>query len=134
MATFTVIRRSLPACALLIALTATGCVYSHAAATATQPSAAPVYPGSKVESADMSAMTGPGAPSGKAFSTTDSFDTVYTWYKKNLPEGSEQAHVTAPTEAATFYIGQGTHRMSVALAVSPLCCRTIIVITAFPNG
>jgi hypothetical protein len=93
-----------------------------------------VYPGAKTESAGTSSTAWAGAASGSAFSTSDSFGAVYAWYKKNLPEGSEQAHVTSPQEAATFFIGQGTHRLSVSLASSPLCCRTIIVITAFPNG
>jgi hypothetical protein len=82
--------------------------------TATVPSAAPVYPGA-------------GAISGSAYSTSDSFDTVYAFYNKSLPPGSERSHVTAPQETAVFLVGSGNDRLSVTVTKSSICCRTLIV-------
>jgi len=134
MSIVTIFGRHAPALALALAAATAGCTHGSSGSAGAAPSAAPVYPGAKTESAGASAVAETRSTAGSAFSTSDSFGTVYAWYKKNLPEGSEQAHVTSPQEAATFFIGQGTHRLSVSLAASPLCCRTIIVITAFPNG
>ena len=78
------------------------------------PSAAPVYPGA-------------GAVSGSAYSTSDSFDTVYAFYNKNLPPGSERSHITAPQETAVFLVGSGNDQLSVTVTKSPICCRTLIV-------
>lgn len=76
----------------------------------------------------MSSMVAPGSPSGKAFSTSDSFATVYDFYKKNLPPGSEQSNVTSPGQAAVFLFGPTGDRLSVTITSSPLCCKTFIVI------
>ncbi len=76
----------------------------------------------------MSGMVAPDSPSGKAFSTRDSFATVYNFYKKNLPADSEQSHVTSPEQAAVFLFGPTGDRLSVTVTSSPLCCKTFIVI------
>jgi hypothetical protein len=73
-------------------------------------------------------MVAPSSPSGKAFSTNDSFATVYDFYKKSLPAGSEQSHVTSPQESAVFLFGAAGDRLSVTITTSPFCCKTFIVI------
>jgi hypothetical protein len=88
---------------------------ANAPSTQSAPSAAPVYPGAK-------------AASGSAYSTSDSFNTVYAYYDKNLPPGSERSHITAPHETAIFLIGSGNDQLSVTVAKSPVCCGTLIVI------
>jgi hypothetical protein len=125
--------RFAPAVALVLAA-AVGCSHassssSVATAPSTQsaPSAAPVYPGAKVETASSTSETALGAASGSAYSTSDSFETVYTFYNKNLPPGSERSHITAPQERAVFLIGSGNDQLSVTVAKSPICCRTLIV-------
>lgn len=115
-----------PVLALLFAAAAAGCVHSNAPVE-TPPSAAPVYPGAKAESSGASA-TALGGPSGTAFSTADSFDTVLAWYEKNLPPGSERVRVSSPVPSALFSVGDGRGRISVTITPSPLCCRTFILI------
>ena len=118
-----------PALAIALALATVGCSHSSAnTSTQSAPSAAPVYPGAKVEAANLSSAVGAGAASESAYSTSDSFDTVYAFYKKNLPAGSEQSHVTSPEKAAVFLVGTGNDRLTVSIAASPLCCKTLIVI------
>jgi hypothetical protein len=109
-------RRCLPALAVALAMALTGCSHGSSSATRSTPSAAPVYPGARV------------GPWGNAYSTSDSFDTVYSYYEKNLPAGSERSHITGPQQTAIFLIGSGNDRLSVTVAASPLCCRTLIVI------
>jgi ABC-type oligopeptide transport system substrate-binding subunit len=105
----------------LVLAAAVGCSHgssnasdSKAPFTHSAPSAAPVYPGA-------------GALSGSAYSTSDSFDTVYAFYDKNLPPGSERSHITAPQERAVFLVGSGNDQLSVTVTKSPTCCRTLIV-------
>lgn len=118
MSTSTACRRCLSPLAMVLAMATSGCTHGSAqTASQSAPSAAPVYPGAAVEAA-----------SGSAYSTNDSFDTVYTYYKKNLPAGSERSHVTSPQEMAVFLIGTGNDRLSVTIAASPACCKTLIVI------
>ncbi|HXB82979.1 MAG TPA: hypothetical protein VNU22_06480 [Candidatus Acidoferrum sp.] len=104
--------------AFALVIAAAGCSHGpsarNAATTASVPSAAPVYPGA-------------GAVSGSAYSTSDSFDTVYAFYNKSLPAGSERSHITAPRETAVFLVGNGNDRLSVTVTKSPICCRTLIV-------
>jgi hypothetical protein len=103
--------------ALALAIAAAGCSRGSSARNAAAesvPSAAPVYPGA-------------GAVSGSAYSTSDSFDTVYAFYDKSLPAGSERSHVTAPQETAVFLVGSGNDQLSVTVTKSPICCRTLIV-------
>jgi hypothetical protein len=99
-------------------MTAAGCSHGSSARNAAMPvsapSAAPVYPGA-------------GAVSGSAYSTSDSFDTVYAFYNKSLPAGSERSHITAPQETAVFLVGSGNDQLSVTVTKSPVCCRTLIV-------
>lgn len=114
--------------ALTAAACSPGSSRGPAAATASAPTAAPVYPGSKREAENVSSMIGPAAPSGTAFSTNDTFETVYGWYKKNMPNGSERSYVTSPQAAAIFIVGAGSDRISVTITTSPLCCKTLIVI------
>jgi hypothetical protein len=111
--------RCLPVMALALAMTAASCSHGASggktATTTSAPSAAPVYPGAK-------------AASGSAYSTSDSFDTVYAFYDKNLPPGAERSHITAPQETAVFLVGSGEDQLSITIAKSPICCRTLIVI------
>ncbi|MGA7202396.1 MAG: hypothetical protein WBX26_11240 [Candidatus Cybelea sp.] len=105
----------------LVLAAAVGCSHgpsnasdSKAPFTQSAPSTAPVYPGA-------------GALSGSAYSTSDSFETVYTFYDTNLPPGSERSHITAPQERAVFLVGSGNDQLSVTVTKSPTCCRTLIV-------
>ena len=124
-------RRYAPAVALILAAVV-GCSHGSSSgantpSTQSAPSAAPVYPGATVEAASSNAETALGAVSGSAYSTSDSFETVYAFYDKNLPPGSERSHITAPQETAVFLIGSGNDQLSVTVAKSPICCRTLIV-------
>jgi hypothetical protein len=123
-------RRFVPILAIALTVATAACSRGtgSTATTTTASTAAPVYPGSKVEAGAMSSMVAPGSPSGKAFSTSDSFATVYDFYRKNLPAGSEQSHVTSPEESAVFLFGAAGDRLSVTITSSPLCCKTFIVI------
>ncbi|HEY2473364.1 MAG TPA: hypothetical protein VGI19_01050 [Candidatus Cybelea sp.] len=112
---------------LVLALTigVTGCV-NHAAASVVSPSpSAPVYPNAQIETAGTS---GPGAAYGQAFSTDSSFDTVYAWYKKNLPGGSERSLVRFPEKSAFFFVGPVPNGLSVTITAPVVCCKTLIVI------
>jgi hypothetical protein len=126
------VRRYAPAIALVLAA-AVGCSHgsnspaANAPSTQSAPSAAPVYPGAKVEAASSSSETALGPASGSAYSTSASFETVYGFYNKNLPPGSERSHITAPQETAVFLIGRGNDQLSVTVAKSLICCRTLIV-------
>jgi hypothetical protein len=124
------IRRFVPMLAIALTVATVACSQrvGSSATEAIASTAAPVYPGSKVEADNLSSMVARRSPSGKAFSTSDSFATVYDFYKKNLPTGSEQSHVTAPAEAAVFLFGSPGDRLSVTISNSPLCCKTFIVI------
>lgn len=131
----TVYRRCIPVLVLAAAIAATGCSHDSSKAspqdgpsTQSAPSAAPVYPGAKVEAAGSSSKSARGPVSGSAYSTSDSFDTVYAFYNKNLPPGSERSHLTSPPETAVFLVGSGDDQLSVTVTRSPICCRTFIVI------
>jgi len=114
------VKRIAPAVALVLAA-AIGCSHGSSISSANSPftqsapSAAPVYPGAK-------------AASGSAYSTSDSFDTVYAFYDKSLPPGSERSHIMAPQETAVFLVGSGNDQLSITVAKSPVCCGTLIVI------
>ena len=57
--------------------------------------------------------------SGTVMSTNDSFDKVYAWYQKNMPAGSERAHITSPTQSAVFTIGEpGKGQTSVTITTN----------------
>lgn len=88
----------------------------------------PVYPGAQLEAAGSNAGFGSTAASGKAYTTSDSFDTVYDWYKKNLPAGSEESRVTTPTNAAVFAVGTAGDRYGITVETSPMGGKTMIVI------
>jgi hypothetical protein len=120
MSASTIARRCAPAVALILAA-AVGCSHASSSSSAANtpstqsaPSAAPVYPGA-------------GPVSGSAYSTNASFETVYAFYNKNLPPGAERSHITAPQETAVFLVGSGNDQLSVTVAKSPICCRTLIV-------
>jgi hypothetical protein len=120
------IRRCLGA-PLVLALTigVTGCS-NHATASVVSPSpSAPVYPKAQIETAGKSGL---GAAYGQAFSTDNSFDAVYAWYKKNLPGGSERALVRFPEKSAVFFVGPFPNGLSVTITASVVCCKTLIVI------
>jgi hypothetical protein len=123
-------RRFLPILAVAFMVATSACAHGtgSTATTTTASTAAPVYPGSKVEADALSSMVAPGSPSGKAFSTSDSFATVYDFYRKNLPAGSEQSHITSPAQSAVFLFGAAGDRLSVTITSAPLCCKTFIVI------
>ncbi len=74
----------------------------------------PAYPGATTQAAGSSeGMGGTTAAAGKVMTTTDSFATVYAWYQKNMPAGSEKAHVTSPVESAVFTLGDPSTRPDV---------------------
>jgi hypothetical protein len=79
----------------------------------------PSYPGATVQVSGTTGSAGSGqTATGKVLSTTDSFDDVYKWYQKNLPAGSEKAHITTPIESAAFTIGSGKNVTSVSISTA----------------
>jgi hypothetical protein len=79
----------------------------------------PSYPGATVQvSGTTGSAAGGQTATGKVLSTTDSFDDVYKWYQKNLPAGSEKAHITTPIESAAFTIGTGKNVTSVSISTA----------------
>lgn len=78
----------------------------------------PSYPGATTMAGGSSSSMGT-MSSGKVMTTSDSFAKVYAWYQKNMPAGSEKAHVTAPAESAVFVVGEtGKDQQSVTITVS----------------
>jgi hypothetical protein len=62
--------------------------------------------------------------------TSDSFERVYSWYKRNLPEGSERSHTTTPVESAVFVTGtQKTDEKSITLTFEG--DKTMIIVSTF---
>jgi hypothetical protein len=59
--------------------------------------------------------------------TGDSFDDVYKWYQKNLPAGSEKAHVTSPVETASFVLS-ATGKNETSVTISTQGGKTLISI------
>lgn len=110
------------------ATTASGATTASDSTTTNATTTAPVYPGAQLEAAGSNAGLGSAAASGKAYTTSDSFDTVYDWYKKNLPAGSEQSHVTSPMNAAVFAVGTVGDRYGITVETSPIGGKTMIVI------
>lgn len=79
----------------------------------------PTYPGAKTEAAGSNAMGGAGMAAGKVLSTADPFNTVYAWYQKNMPAGSEKSHMDAPVKTAVFMTGEaGKDQQSVTISVA----------------
>jgi hypothetical protein len=79
----------------------------------------PSYPGATVQVSGTTGAAGAGqTATGKVLSTTDSFDDVYKWYQKNLPAGSEKAHITTPIESAAFTLGSGKNVTSVSISTA----------------
>jgi hypothetical protein len=67
----------------------------------------PVYPGAASQAAASYSGGGSNAPSVKAavYTTTDSFDKVYAFYQKSLPNAMEMMHTsTPPTPGAAFVV------------------------------
>ena len=93
---------------------------STAAGSDTTAGGVPAYPGATTEAAGSSSMgMAGGMAAGKVLTTGDSFDKVYAWYQKNMPAGSEKAHVTGPAPSAVFTVGEaGKDQQSVTIAVS----------------
>ncbi len=99
---------------------------NSAASTASDQSSAakatgeiPSYPGAKTEAAGSNAMSGSGMAAGKVLSTTDAFDTVYGWYQKNMPAGSEKSHMDTPIKSAVFMTGEaGKDQQSVTITTA----------------
>jgi hypothetical protein len=76
----------------------------------------------------------PGAAAGSSglFLTGDSFETVYNWYKKKLPAGSERSHTTTPVESAVFVTGtQNSGEKSITLTLEG--DKTMIVVSTFKS-
>jgi hypothetical protein len=109
-------------------VTATASAPADASATAAATAGdVPTYPGATVQAAGTSSSAGGvGTTTGKVMSTTDSFDDVYKWYQKNLPAGSEKAHVTSPMETAAFQVGDGKNQTNIT--ISTVSGKTIISI------
>ncbi len=79
-----------------------------AADTNTGDTGVPVYPGATSQaSASYSGGNGASGSSVKAavYTTTDSFDKVYAFYQKSLPNATEMMHTsTPPTPGAAFIV------------------------------
>ena len=90
---------------------------------------APVYPGATAaEGGGMSASTTTGSSAMGAFSTADSFDAVYGWYKAHMPPGSEKMKMSSGgSDVAEFVAGKDAD--AVAVMISDKDGKTQIVIT-----
>jgi hypothetical protein len=87
----------------------------------------PSYPGAETQaSGSTSSMTTQNA-SGTVMSTSDSFDKVYAWYQKNMPTGSERAHITQPVPSAVF-ITVGPDKSQSSVSITTNGGKTVITI------
>ena len=90
---------------------------------------APVYPGASKSEGGMSVAASNGASAMASFSTGDSFDQVYTWYKGHMPAGAEKMKMSAGgQDTAEFVTGEQSNDQ-VAVMVTAKDGKTQIVIT-----
>jgi hypothetical protein len=68
----------------------------------------PLYPGAiAAQTGAMVTHTNVGSSSVVSLTTKDSFDSVYQWYRKQMPPGSEQTHMQlADGSVASFLSGK----------------------------
>ena len=98
---------------------ATATAGASAEATTGASDEVPTYPGATTQASGTSSGAGDSMATGKILSTSDSFGDVYAWYQKNMPQGSEKAHVTTPVESAVFTLGDpGKAQTSVTINTS----------------
>jgi hypothetical protein len=92
----------------------------------------PVYPGSSVsENGGYSAQTQQGSGAALVMTTTDSFDSVYNYYKAHMPAGSEQMHMTAGnSEIAEFQVGKSGDKTQKAVEITAQSGKTTIMLTS----
>jgi len=86
---------------------------------------APLYPGAaqSEENGSITVTTASGAGSMASFTTGDSFDKVYSWYKAHLPKGAEKMHVSqSGTSIAEFTMAENTAN------------QTLVMVTAKDNA
>jgi hypothetical protein len=98
---------------------ATAAASEAAAPVSSGSSEVPTYPGATTQASGSSSNMMAQSASGTVMSTADSFDTVYAWYQKNMPAGSEKAHITSPTQSAVFMVGEpGKGQTSVTITTN----------------
>lgn len=110
---------------LAVAMSVTGCSNHVTASVVNHSPSAPVYPNATIATVEMDGIA---AAAGQTFSTDNSFDAVYAWYKKNLPGGSQRSLIRFPEKTAVFFVGPPSGGLSVTIAASVVCCKTLIVI------
>ncbi len=99
---------------------------SAAEASAAPSSDIPSYPGATTQASGTSSNMMTQNASGTVMTTGDSFDSVYQWYQKNMPAGSERAHVTTPAPSALFVTVGGKQQASVSITTN--AGKTVITI------
>ncbi len=100
---------------------------SGAEASAAPSGDIPPYPGATTQASGSSSNMMTQNATGTVLTTGDSFDTVYQWYQKNMPAGSERAHVTTPVPSALFVmVGADKEQASVAITTNE--GKTVITI------
>lgn len=87
---------------------------------------------SKHEASVMPDYPGAATDSSGILMTGDSFDRVYSWYKRNLPAGSERSHTTTPIQSAVFVTGtQSSGGKSITLTLEG--DKTMIIVSTFKS-
>ncbi|MGA8534488.1 MAG: hypothetical protein WB615_10310 [Candidatus Tumulicola sp.] len=87
----------------------------------------PAYPGATTQASGSTSGMAAQNASGKILTTGDSFDKVYAFYQKNMPAGSERAHLTSPGPSALFVVvGADKSQASVSIATNE--GKTVITI------
>src|SRR5208283_4504655 len=89
---------------------------------------AQVYPGADANTAGTVSYTGANGGAMSAFKTTDDFDKVYTFYKAQLPAGSEKMKMqSGDGSVAQFVFDNTTGETAVQISGKP--GETDIIIT-----
>lgn len=91
----------------------------------------PIYAGASQDEGALSVTGAKGSAQMAAFTTTDSFDKVYQFYKSKLPSGSEKMKVDeGDSSVAEFVTGGGkAGSMQTMVMISKKADKTAIVIT-----
>lgn len=96
----------------------------------------PIYAGATQDEGALSVTGARGTAQMAAFTTSDSFDQVYGFYKAKMPAGSEKMKVDeADSSMAEFVLGNGkVGQMQTVVMISKKGDKTSIVITKGTEG
>ncbi len=85
----------------------------------------PSYPGATTQASGSSSNMMTQNATGTVMTTSDSFDKVYQWYQKNMPAGSERAHITSPAQSAVFVV-VGADKTQASVTIATNAGKTVI--------